>query len=455
MEKVLKEKDYIDVKYKNLYSRVTLVPMGFGKFLFYTPLALGFVFLIFVYLACSSDSVKLLVGKYIEPYLYFQGLVILILGIRVNIIYLNSKPWKFGAEYSIYVLFSTFLFWINCFIVTLILNYSVASDIVWILLLIAAMIVGYVFFFLNTRERKKGGERVRHRESSFSIENMHKSNNYTSSAIITITPLLYIFYRIFPNSNFDIIMLSLSALFFYILLSFLLVPFVLSIYAWFYREGVDLAVYYAFVDGINPDKEYPPNFGYVSPRKKRQQIKKKIKEAEQRGEKIVVKRAVVKGAGITIGWAPHMYENEINAIEMEDTIEQDEILFQQLLEKIEENGENYENKVSFELESLTGLGYNESIMRFFFINDTEKHVENIVFEINVSHPEMGKTYLELTGVFEDQLEIRIPPKTAYYYMLEVKTIENVDRNFTYTADRLQIASSIISYYTVTFDEESL
>ncbi|WP_118907617.1 hypothetical protein [Paenilisteria weihenstephanensis] len=257
---VIQEREYIKSGFEILYGKLGLVSMRGTKKIFSGMLV------IMMFMALMPVVVPNPMQKEINDILVFLMILNIILNasilsillIRVNYIYNTKKPWKYGLEYSIYFYLCPVMMSISAIMIATIMSITLFnSDFTGVIISVGALIFAVIVYSIHFVYRGwKGKSSQRHTPKKESLGKIQFLG-------IAIVVLIIVLPDVSVNRFGYAVLCILPATFALVTAGFFFDLFCLR-----YKKGIDFDAYYAVIDGINPDKNYPPNYGEKKKKRK-------------------------------------------------------------------------------------------------------------------------------------------------------------------------------------------
>ncbi|AQY51526.1 hypothetical protein PWEIH_07696 [Listeria weihenstephanensis FSL R9-0317] len=249
----IQESEYIKKGYEILYGKLGLSPMQGANRLYYglAILAIGFALGSYIVPNPSNKLLPDMLAIMINAYSIITVCFCLFSCIRIRAIYRTPQPWKYGLEFSIYFCFVLFLFAFGAiFIAFTMAVYLYNSAFIFPIMSLAfwlISVIAYSLFYIYRGRKKRSG--VRKQPKMGNIGKFQILGGVVGGLVVflyspQIETLGYIAFLLLPVFS-----------------SFPFVSFIFDVFCLQYKKGIDFDAYYAVIDGINPEKNYPPNYG--------------------------------------------------------------------------------------------------------------------------------------------------------------------------------------------------
>ncbi|MBC1501513.1 hypothetical protein HB943_12945 [Listeria weihenstephanensis] len=249
----IQESEYIKDGYEILYGKLALIPMKGVQKLFYGLAVMAILFSLIPFVVPNPNH-KLL-PEVLTIFIYGYAIITVILSviscIRMKAIYQTPQPWKYGLEVSIYFYLVMFLWSFSGMFVALKMSVNLYNS-SFVLPIIAGVfwllsVTAYSIFFIYRGRKKRSG--VRKKPKMGNIGKLQALGGVVGGLVVflyspQIETLGYIAFLLLP-----------------IMLSITFVALIFDLFCLRYKKGIDFGAYYAVIDGINPEKNYPPNYG--------------------------------------------------------------------------------------------------------------------------------------------------------------------------------------------------
>ncbi|AQY51527.1 hypothetical protein PWEIH_07686 [Listeria weihenstephanensis FSL R9-0317] len=249
----IQESEYIKDGYEILYGKLALIPMRGTNKLYYglSVMAVLFTLIPFVVPNPNHKLLPEILMILIYGYAIMTGLFALYSCIRVRMIYRTPRPWNYGLEFSTYFYCIGFLFSFSGMFIALTMsvylyNSSFIAPILCFVFWLISVLAYSIFFIYRGRKKRSG---VRKQPKMGNIGKLQALGGIVGGLVVflyspQVETLGYIAFLGIP-----------------LLLSLTFVGFIFNLFCLHYIKGIDFGAYYAVIDGINPDKNYPPNYG--------------------------------------------------------------------------------------------------------------------------------------------------------------------------------------------------
>lgn len=171
--------------------------------------------------------------------------------LRIRYIFHSKQPWIYGLEYSVYFFLIFCFFALASMFIAIILTITLFdSNFVYIYISLGSSFLSAISFNYYFIQRKKDGA-------------VPPSKQKMKHAFIipSIGSLVCIFMALIAGGSFIQTLGFMAFLIIPIVFSVALPGFLWNLYAWTYKININLGEKYEVLDGINPNKSYPPNFG--------------------------------------------------------------------------------------------------------------------------------------------------------------------------------------------------
>lgn len=442
------EKDYIDLKYKKLYGRVSLHSLYFLGSLISSGIKVNVMFS-FIFLF-GAWGLKLINDNQLLLSLLFTICTLAIFEIIIakrlaSIIKSKKELWEYGLEVTIYNYLQYLFVGIISFAVLFILFYNIY---LFSLVIILGLLVSFLKYLEDKELRDIKGNGIP-RYSANELSNSRVKGNKALGIIIPINVIAFSLYAIFNETKIEVGALKLMLVLMTFPMFYSLPMLIQNIIALFFKKGIDFKTYYINADGLDPEKGYPQSvydsFDYSKKIKNwwSEKILRKKGVTSKRNLSNVPKKARIKTKDFTVEWAPMAYLDKNMKKIREKNVEKDKLMFQRVVTKVKRNIERYDDKISFELEYFSSLLKDEHEIGLYILNLTETPYDDISFSIKIRNKKTEILYVDTIVAFTGDLDVSIPAKTVYYYTLIVKGTDAKVDSEQLTRNQLELQVEIL------------